>query len=484
LIYRCPRIIVAGLRGGSGKTTLSIGLISAFMERGLGVTPFKKGPDYIDAGWLSAAAKRPCYNLDPFLIGQEKVISSFISHFDSDIALIEGNRGVFDGMDSEGSFSTAKVAKTLRCPVILIIDCSKMTRTIASMIIGVKKFDPSLRLKAVILNQVAGKRHESILRESIERYTTVPVAGAIYRVGEKTFPERHMGLTPHQEHPHVEKAISDTARLIARQVDVDMIIGIAENAPKLRGVKRQPSVKATRGPGHKKNKGASPRINAYASVPVRIGVIRDSAFQFYYPENFEELEKAGAEIVEFSALKKKALPMIHALYIGGGFPETHAIALSGNDDLRESLASAIEGGLPVYAECGGLMYLGEFLSFGGKKYRMAGVLPVGFTLEEKPQAHGYTIAKAGRENPFFKKGVVLRGHEFHYSKPVSFKKKKGVYFAFQMQRGQGIKNMMDGLCYKNVLATYTHTHALGLRQWTEGMLHAAENFRRLRRALP
>jgi cobyrinic acid a,c-diamide synthase len=447
----------------------------------LQVTPFKKGPDYIDAGWLATAAGRPCYNLDPFLIGEERVLPSFVEHSrGSDFAVIEGNRGVFDGMDASGSQSTAKVARILKSPVLVIIDCSKMTRTAAALLMGVERFEPGLRLGGVVLNQIAGVRHETVIRDSIRRYCKAPVLGAIPRLPGAQFPERHMGLTPYHEHPGVEEAISRTAETIERYVDIDGVLEMAGTLGRKRpvrgdyGAERERSVTPVTGKG-----------SATPVTLVTIGIMRDSAFQFYYPENFEELERRGARLLEVSALTDASLPEVDALYIGGGFPETHAIALSRNTGFRKSLLKAIERGLPVYAECGGLMYLGKSLTVDGRDYPMAGVFPMGFTLHKRPQAHGYTEVKVTRANPFYKRGTTLRGHEFHYSRGQGPSKGHGplgkgghLTLAFKMQRGQGIADGRDGLCYKNVLATYTHLHALGAPEWVEGMLRAAAAFKR------
>ncbi len=454
-----PRVVVAGLRGGSGKTTLSIGLLGALRKRGIRAAAFKKGPDYIDAGWLASAAGRPCYNLDPFLIGKEKIVPSFASHIgDADCAVIEGNRGLFDGMDSEGSMSTAVVARQLKAPVILIIDCTKTTRTIAAMLSGVERFERGLTLGGFVLNQVAGKRHESVIRESIERYLKTPVLGAIPRLRDLKMPERHMGLTPQQEHPEVEDAIEWATAVVEKHVDLDALMDVARSAKPLT-VKEAPPLPAR---GEKSG--------------LKVGVIVDSAFQFYYPENFNVLEQKGAELVKLSALVDKTLPPLDALYIGGGFPETHAIALSENASFRKSLKRAAEDGLPIYAECGGLIYLGRDITVSGKPYPMAGVLPIRFELKQKPQAHGYTSLKVLKENPFLKRGAVLKGHEFHYSKVTALKLKDSMALAYKMQRGTGIEGGMDGLTYKGVLATYTHLHALGHPEWAEGILRAARRF--------
>lgn len=455
---KIPRVVVAGLRGGSGKTTLSIGLLGALRRRGLEVAAFKKGPDYIDAGWLASAAGRPCYNLDPFLIGKEKILPSFTSHLaGADFAVVEGNRGLFDGMDSKGSMSTAVVAKELKSPIVLIVDCTKATRTMAAILYGVERFERGLRVGGFVLNHVAGKRHEAVIRESIGRYLKAPVLGAIPRLRELRMPERHMGLTPRHEHPEVDDAVKWATELVERHVDIDALVAVARSAPSLAAQKAgRPAAPKKAGP--------------------RIGIMMDSAFQFYYPENFDALEEGGAELIPVSALTDRALPPLDALYIGGGFPETHAIALSENNSFRDSLLRAAEKGLPIYAECGGLIYLGQSLTVGGESYTMSGVLPIRFELKKKPQAHGYTAVKVTRKNPFFRRGTELRGHEFHYSKVTEVETSGAVSMAFRMERGEGIAEGMDGMCYKNVLATYTHLHALGFPAWAEGIVKAAKRF--------
>lgn len=451
-----PRLVVAALRGGAGKSTVAIGLASALRRRGQIVVPYKKGPDYIDAGWLAAAAGAPCYNLDTFMLEERRAVRSFVEHFGgADIAVIEGNRGIFDGMDPGGTFSTARLCRALKAPVFLVLDCTKMTSTAAALVLGVRKFDPRLVLGGVILNRVAGARHESVIREAVEKHAGVPVLGAIPRLRSGTFAERHMGLTPHHEHPSVKKAIRETANLARKYLDIDTIVKIAQSAPPL-------------------NKTVSREITAMPQEHrVTIGVIMDSAFQFYYPENLQELQKHGAKIIKLSALKETSLPRLDALYIGGGFPETHAIELSKNRGFMRSLKKAVEDGLPVYAECGGLMYLGRSLSFAGARHRMSGVFPVDFSLEERPSAHGYTVASARRKNPFYDKGVRLKGHEFHYSRATKIDRKSGVYFALKMERGRGIKDGLDGICYKNAFATYTHIHALGTPEWARALIAAA-----------
>lgn len=474
---RYPRLIIAGMKGGSGKTLLSLGLIAAWRKKGLSIAPYKKGPDYIDAGWLSSAAKHPCYNLDPFLIGKKKILSSFRGHFkNADCAVIEGNRGLYDGMDAAGTYSTAELARILKSPVILIMDCTKVTRTAGAMVLGMLKFDKKVGIKGVVLNRIAGPRHEKVIREAIERYCHIPVLGAIPKLKKEFLSERHMGLTPFQEHPEVKTTITFCAEVAEKYLDLGRIWKIAKEAEPLAVSNQQSAISSQH---------LRPQTPFAKEVMggLRIGIIRDSAFQFYYPENFEELERKGANLIEISALEDKKLPDIDALYIGGGFPETNAIALAKNKSFRKSLLDAVGKGLPVYAECGGLMYLGGSLVLEGKKYPMAGIFPVKFSLEKKPQAHGYSIVDVQNNNPYYDKRIEIKGHEFHYSRVINPEvakefKKRNIYFSFRMKRGEGIINKMDGLCYKNVLATYTHIHALGTPEWAEGMIKKAAEYRK------
>jgi cobyrinic acid a,c-diamide synthase len=461
-----PRVIIAGIRGGSGKTTLSLAVTSSLRSgQGLKVIPYKKGPDYIDAGWLSMAAQQPCYNLDPFLVSKSKVVDSFLNHFTGDIAVIEGNRGIFDGMDAEGSFSTAELAKLLKAPVILIIDCTKMTRTTAAVVHGIMHFDKDVEISGVVLNQIAGSRHESIVRESIAKYCDVRIVGAIPKLKKGEMPERHMGLTPHHEHEDAAGVVSFAESLADKYLDIPAIIEIARSAEAFDG-------QAFYGEFALTAKEDTP------SGKVRIGVFRDAAFQFYYPENFEELNRLGAEVVEIDALSGAGLPPVDALYIGGGFPETNALKLAQNVSFRNSVKKAAERGLPIYAECGGLMFLGDSIIMNGQRFGMAGIFPIVFEMRSKPEAHGYTIVEVDAGNPFYPVGTVLHGHEFHYSAVVSIDRPDDVSTVFSMKRGKGVADLRDGLCFKNVLATYTHIHALGTPEWAAGLIAKAKEFKK------
>ena len=518
-----PRIMIAALRGGSGKTILSIGIIAALTKLGKSIAPFKKGPDYIDAGWLALAADRPCYNLDSFLLSQEDNLQSFRYHSTGHaLSVIEGNRGLFDGIDLEGSTSTAELAKLLECPVVLCVDCTKITRTMAAVVMGCTLFDPDVMVKAVILNRVANSRHEKKLRNSIEHYCDIPVLGAIPKLDQQHFPERHLGLVPTPEHDWANDAIEAISQIAEQHLDLNAILKISRQAPVLRtedrgqqtedrgqttedrsqrsGVRnlngelgtgnaeaknqktennlpyRESSIPAKLGfPPHSNQ---HPVSSVEKSAP-RIGIIRDSAFQFYYPENIDALSKGGAKVVFLSPLKDRELPRLDALYIGGGFPETHADHLANNKSFNRQLKDLAEDGLPIYAECGGLMYLGEKLLLEGKAYPMVGIFPLVFDFFKKPQGHGYTIIAVEGENPYYDVGSEIKGHEFHYSRVSNWTGNDGDLI-FRMRRGTGISKDRDGILYKNVLATYIHVHALGTPGWSGALIRNAVNYKNSR----
>jgi cobyrinic acid a,c-diamide synthase len=460
-----PGIVVGALRGGSGKTIVSIGLIAALSSAGHRVAPFKKGPDYIDAGWLSlAAGERPCYNLDTFLIAAQDIRRTYATHsHDCDLAIIEGNRGIYDCIDTHGETSTAELSKLLGLPILLIIDGTKTTRTMAAVVAGCSMFDPAVRIRGVILNRIAGARHESILRRSIEEHCGVPVLGAIPKLRQQSFPERHMGLVPTPEHGWAKASIDAAAAVAREHIDLEAVIRMAHETEPF---PVEPESMTGQGEGG----------DAFAASAPTIAVLRDSAFQFYYPENLEALEAAGARLIYISPLATDTLPDIDGMYIGGGFPETHAEALSRNQAFRDRLKFLAEDGMPIYAECGGLMYLGEHLFLDGKPYDMAGILPVTFGFSRRPQGHGYTILEVTGKNPYFRQGMTLKGHEFHYSSVLEWKG-SAADLVYRMVRGTGLIDGKDGLCYKNVLATYTHLHAAGTPEWAPSLTAKAREYR-------
>jgi cobyrinic acid a,c-diamide synthase len=460
-----PRVLIAGLSGGGGKTLVSVGLVAAWRRRGRAVGACKKGPDYIDAAWLSRAAGTPCRNLDLFLMTPERIVQSFaVAAAGTDVTVIEGNRGLFDGADALGTYSTAELAKLLGAPVVLAVDCTKATRTVAALVLGCQRLDPTVPLGGVILNHVAGKRHEAVLREAVEHTCQIPVLGALPHLARHPFPERHLGLVPPEEHAQLNDAVAGAAQIAEAHLDLDAIWALARRAPSL-------SVPA-------------PASRATPSgTSVRVGVFRDAAFQFYYPDNLEALVRDGATLVEISPLEDAALPDVDALYIGGGFPETAAAAIADNQTFRASVRHAIDAGLPVYAECGGAVFLGDRLEMDGHSYPMAGALPAVFGFGQKPQGHGYVELETLEPNPFFAVGESLRGHEFHYTYLETLDM-ADVTFAFGLHRGHGFDGRRDGLCRRNVLASYTHVHACGTPRWAPAVVAAAARHRSAQHASP
>ncbi len=456
-----PRVVTAAFRGGAGKTLITVGLVAALRRRGISIAAFKKGPDYIDAGWLGLAAGGHCYNLDSYLFPREVSAESFVRRSQGkDVAIVEGNRGLFDGVDSQGQYSTVELAKSIGAPLVLILDATKMTRTAAALVLGCRALDPDLRIGGVILNRVGGARHEAVLRNSIETAASVPVVGAVRKLAIPNFPQRHLGLLPLHEHPAAMKFVEDAADLAERFVDLDALVSIARTAGELHVAGNTESLPLRRGTGFER---------------VTIGIMKDSAFQFYYPENLEALSVAGARLVEISALEPVELPDLDALYIGGGFPETHAERLADNRVFKESLSMAIRNGLPVYAECGGLMYLSRSLRMDDKVYPMVGVFPIDTVMERKPQGLGYIRVRVTAPNPFYPISAELTGHEFHYSSVDGMDAAQHAC-AFGVVRGHGMNGSVDGICVGKALGTYMHVHALGEPLWAKGLMKRAREF--------
>jgi cobyrinic acid a,c-diamide synthase len=453
-----PRVVLAGLSGDSGKTLVTLGLAFLARERGLDVRGFKKGPDYIDAAWLTWASGHPARNLDTFLMGFEAAGSSFSRHAAREgLNLVEGNRGLYDGLDAQGTHSTAELAKLLRAPVVLVVDATKVTRTAAALVLGCQKLDPEVPLAGVVLNQIAGARHEKTAREAVESACGIPVLGSIPRAeGRLLLPGRHLGLVTPEEHPAVGELRENLSGLLRGNLDLDRVLALACSAPPFR-VPGAPAPPAASGTG------------------LRIGVARDSAFSFYYPENLEALEASGAELIFVSPLADGALPeALHALYVGGGFPETHGARLARNRSWLNSLKVAAGAGLPVYAECGGLMLLSQRILWNGERHEMAGVLPCDVEVMTKPQGHGYSVLQVDSPNPFFPVGLQLKGHEFHYSRILAGS--APLEAACAIRRGAGAFPGRDGLVRGNVWASYTHLHALATPEWVNSLLSAASDF--------
>jgi cobyrinic acid a,c-diamide synthase len=448
-----PRVVVAGLSGGAGKTLVSLGLSLAARRAGIPVRGFKKGPDYIDTAWLTWASGHPARNLDTYLMGFPGAVASLSAHgCGNGLNIIEGNRGVFDGMDAQGTHSTAALAKALDAPVILVVNATKATRTVAACVLGCQKLDPAVRFAGVVLNSIGTARHERVLRDAIEQVCSIPVFGAIPRLEGCLMPERHLGLVTPAEHPSAVSLERQLVSGVAAFLDLKRILACAGTASPL------PC--------------AGPASSGLRPQALTIGYIKDRAFTFYYPENLEALEAAGAKLAPIDSLTAQALPdELDALYIGGGFPETHAGALAGNPAFLRALKAGASRGLPVYAECGGLMLLSRGIRIGGTVHPMAGVLPFEVELSPSPQGHGYVRAKVDRQNPFFAVGLEIKGHEFHYSRVLPCR--NAPITACAVERGTGCFEGRDGVISQNVWAGYTHIHALGLPEWAGGLMQAA-----------
>lgn len=458
-------LFISAAHKSSGKTTITIGLLSALRNAGLKVQPFKKGPDYIDPLWHGSASGSPCYTLDFNTMSRDEILQLVSRKMTAcDISLIEGNKGLYDGLDLDGSNSNAAIAKLLDAPVVLVLDTRGMTRGIAPLILGYQAFDPGIKIAGVILNQLGGSRHESKLRAVIEHYTDVAVLGAVHKDKRLEIVERHLGLMPSNEDGEAQKKITDIGAIISSQVDLDKIIEISH----------------LHSPKHLKSPIKSIPNTQAVNTQIRLAYINDSAFGFYYPGDLEALEAAGAELIEVNSLTDEKLPDdIDGLFIGGGFPEERLEALQANQSFRQAVLDAIENGLPAYAECGGLMYLCRSIISGQKQVEMVGVIPADAKMEETPQGRGLirfsetqlmpwpditapevvepTVAKTEQK--------IISAHEFHYSHLINID--TSLNYAYKIHRGSGIDGQHDGIVYKNLLACYAHLHDTGQNHWAK-----------------
>jgi len=440
-------LLISAAHKSSGKTTVSIGLCAALRARGLVVQPFKKGPDYIDPLWLSQASGRPCYNLDFYTMARTEIEQTFREQLHgADLGLVEGNKGLYDGLDLEGSNSNAALAALLGAPVVLVLDTRGMTRGVAPLILGYQAFDPQIRIAGVILNHVGGPRHEGKLRRVIEHYTDVRVVGAVAHARELEIVERHLGLMPSNESRDAVAQIGRLGERIGSAVDLDAVLAIAAQAAPV---------------------GAAPSAQPLPAPTVRIGIAQDEAFGFYYPGDLAALRRAGAELVPFDTLRDERLPEVDGLFIGGGFPESRMEELEANAAMREAVAAFVEAGGPAYAECGGLMYLARSLAWHGKVCRMAGVIPADVVMCERPQGRGYVRLGETADSPWPAPGgadAEIAAHEFHYSRLENVA--PGLRYAYRVLRGHGIDGSRDGIVHKNLLASYTHLRDAGGNHWT------------------
>ena len=444
-----PRVFISAAHKSSGKTTLTLGLCAALHARGHAVQPFKKGPDYIDPLWLGMAAQRACYNLDFHMMQRIEIEQQFgRASASARISLIEGNKGLYDGLDLDGSNSNAALAKLLGAPVVLVIDARGMTRGVAPLILGYQTFDPDIRIAGVILNNLGGSRHESKLRAVIEHYTDVEVIGAVQHDASMQIAERHLGLVPANEQDAARARIRHVGERVAAQVDLERLLAIADGAPDL-GV---PPAAETATPAER----------------VRIGIAHDQAFGFYYSEDLDSLRAANVELVELDTLHGQTLPELDGLIIGGGFPEMFMTELEANSGLRTQIRDAIESGLPTYAECGGLMYLSRSLSWKGQTRQMVGVVPGDTVMHERPVGRGYArLQPTGDDH--WQEADSIPAHEFHYSSLENLPADS--IYAYQVLRGHGIDGRHDGYQQHNLLAGYVHRRGTGAQGWIAPFLN-------------
>jgi cobyrinic acid a,c-diamide synthase len=423
-----PCVLVAGTHSGVGKTTVVLGLLAALKRRGHKVAPFKVGPDFIDPTHHSAICERPSRNLDTFMMGEEGVRRSFARGVEgADVAVIEGVMGLYDGLDATEVASSAAVAKALKSPVLLVINVHGTSRSAAAVALGYKSYDPEVEIAGLILNRVGSERHLSLLEKALSPLD-VPILAALPRRGEISLPSRHLGLTMGFESRHDLDALAD---FVEENSDLDRILELGCEVPI---VEPMPE---------------------YGGDRIKIGVAYDEAFCFYYIENFEELRRLGADLEFFSPMRDP-LPEVDGLYLGGGYPELYAEALE-RSPTRTKIKEAAEDGMPIYGECGGLMYLCESVvsKDGDSENRMAGVLPASTMMAGRLQALGYVEGDVVGGNPVVDTGRVIRGHEFHYSKMDCARDAR---FAYRFRRGKGIVEDKDGLVEHQALGSYLHTH--------------------------
>ena len=448
-------VFISAAHKSSGKTTITLGLAAALARRGLAVQTFKKGPDYIDPMWLALASGRPCRNLDFHLMSRDEILASFARHSRAaDVSLIEGNKGLYDGLDLHGSNSNAALAALAGSPVVLVIDARGMTRGIAPLILGYQAFDPSLRIAGVILNNLGGARHEQKLRAVIAHYTNVEVIGAVPYDERVSIVERHLGLVPSNEDDSAAVTVARVRERVEQSVDLDRLLAIAGSAAPL-------------------PEAAPPIAKAPEGRRLRVGVARDAAFGFYYADDLEAFEEAGAKLVPVDMLWDEKLPALDALVIGGGFPETRMRELQANEALRRELAQAIEAGLPVYAECGGLMYLARSISWKGETARMVGVLPGDAVMRARPVGRGYARLEGTAEAGWLPAapGEEIAAHEFHYASLENLPPE--LRYAWRVTRGYGVDGARDGIVRGNVLASFCHLRGAGARGWVRPFVEFA-----------
>lgn len=444
---------ISAAHKSSGKTMMSIGLCRALAQHGQQVQPFKKGPDFIDPMWLGRAAGHACYNLDFYTSSQAYIEQQFQrSAHNRDVIVVEGNKGLYDGLDLHGTDSNAAMAKLLGLPVILVLDCRGMTRGVAPLLQGYQAFDPTVNIAGVILNRTGGSRHRDKLRNVIEHYCDIPVLGMVPVSRHLEMTERHLGLIPSNEiDTDIDSQINALAAVVSDNVDLGRLLTLTEGFSVTTLTANQSDVVI-----RDDNK-------------LRIGIARDNAFGFYYPDDLEQFERHGAQLIPFDCLHDNELPgALDGLIFGGGFPESVMLELQANQSLRASIKQAIENGLPSYAECGGLMYLSRSIEWQQQKAEMVGVIPGEIKMHRKPQGRGYVQIQRQPSHIWPASEVnqddLLCAHEFHHSS-LHLDENHAPQYAYGVERGHGITGLEDGLVVHNLLASYSHLRQTDRCHW-------------------
>ncbi len=463
------RLLIAGTHSGVGKTTVTLGLLQAFLRQGKTVQPFKVGPDYIDPGYHSSLSDRPCRNLDGWLIPREELTQLFQrACLGANLALIEGVMGLYDGIGATGEEgSTAQLAKILGCPVLLVLDASALSRSAAAIVRGMVEFDRQVRIVGCFLNRVGGPSHYRLVKEGIERFAKIPVVGYLPKDDRLRLPERHLGLVPSTEERGWQKILGPLAARFREGVDLKAIERGARHQ------NRETFIKKTQNSAWHQS-----QICTRYRVPIAVAM--DEAFHFYYPENLDLLGELGAEVVPFSPLKDRSLPAgVAALYLGGGFPEEYAAELSRNQNLFAQMRQWVKRGIPTYAECGGLMVLTQAIVNGkGKRFPMIGLLPGSVRMTDRLQNFGYKQVRAIRPTVLARKGEMARGHEFHHS---VWEVSRKVLGAYEVASPNGGNSRREGYFQRNLLASYIHLHFLSRPRWAQRFVTAARRWEVLRK---
>ena len=444
------RIVIAATQSGAGKTTITCGIIAALRKRGLKVQSYKVGPDYIDTGFHEVAAGRPAQNLDSWLVGKDKLAEIFYSTYgDADIAIIEGVMGLYDG-GRGGISSTAEIAKILNAPVILVIDAKSAGTSVAATALGFREYDKDVNLAGVILNRIGSASHEKMITAALDGIG-MKCFGAVKRDDEIILPSRHLGLVQAAEN-NFDDVVNKIGEKISAQINLDAILAISCKPLAVR---------------------KNPLQAVSCTLKAKIGVARDEAFSFYYAESLRELEKLGAELIFFSPLHDEHLPKVDGLILGGGYPELYAAQLEGNKKIRTEIKRAAENGMPIFAECGGYMYLMNFLTdFDGKIYEMCGVIPNQAAMTDKLQTVGYVEATLDRDCVIGKRGDKLHAHEFHFSTAGDTATGK-IFHCEKLRTGA---KYFAGYADKNIAASYLHIHFAGCPDAAKNFVNACQKF--------